>query len=80
MSQARKALLDLVSGKITDVEPPKAVPRQFVEDFETVAEHYGLKHIGEYLIAKDAARSDLENAITTYAALAEEIKQQEAAA
>ena len=52
----------------------KIVPRQFVEDFETVATHYGLKHIGEYLIAKDAARNDLENAQATYAALAEEIR------
>lgn len=57
----------------------KAVPRQFVDDFETVAEHYGLRHIGEYLIAKDAARDDLENAIVTYAALAEEVRKQEAA-
>ena len=52
----------------------KIVPRQFVEDFEAVAIHYGLKHIGEYLIAKDAARNDLENAQATYAALAEEIR------
>lgn len=55
------------------------VNKQFADDFEVVADHYGLKHIGEYLIAKDAARSDLENAMLTYAALAEEIKQQEAA-
>lgn len=56
------------------------VTRQFADDFEAVAYHYGLKHIGEYLIAKDAARSDLENAMLTYAALAEEIRQQEKAA
>lgn len=50
------------------------VPREFVEDFELVAEHYGLKHISEYFPAKDAARSDLQNAITCYASLADEIR------
>ena len=50
------------------------VSKYFVADFELVAKNYGLKHIGEYLIAKDAARSDLENAQATYAALAEEIR------
>lgn len=55
------------------------VTRKFADDFEAVADHYGLKHIGEYLIAKDAARSDLENAMPTYAALAEEIRQEKTA-
>lgn len=52
----------------------KSVPRQFVEDFELVAEHYGLKHISEYQPAKEAARNDIENAITCYQHLAEEIR------
>ena len=55
------------------------VNKQFADDFELVATHYGLKHIGEYLIAKDAARSDLENAIVCFASIAAEIRQQEAA-
>ena len=54
------------------------VSKNFVADFEQVATHYGLKHIGEYLIAKDAARNDLENAQATYAELAEEIRKREA--
>jgi hypothetical protein len=55
------------------------VPRQFVKDFELVAEHYGLKHISEYFPAKEAARNDLENAITCYHHLAEEIRKGETA-
>ncbi len=58
----------------------KAVPRQFHDDFEVVANYYGLKHIGEYLVAKDAARSDLENAMITYAKLAAEVRKEQAAA
>ena len=71
MSHYRKALLNMVNG---EPQPEIKAPRQFVEDFEIAADHYGLKHIGEYLIAKDAARSDLENAQATYAAMAEEIR------
>lgn len=52
------------------------VSQQFVDDFELVAEHYGLKHISEYFQAKDAARNDLENAITCYAKLADEIRKE----
>ena len=51
----------------------KIVPREFVNDFEAVANHYQLKALGEYETAKQAARADLDNAITTYAALAKEI-------
>lgn len=46
--------------------------RQFVADFEAVAARYRLRELGEYEMAKDAARRDLDNAITTYAALARE--------
>ena len=53
----------------------KIVPREFVNDFEAVAAHYNLKALGEYETAKSAARADLDNAITTYAALAKEIAQ-----
>lgn len=49
------------------------VPRDFVNDFEAVAAHYNLKALGEYEAAKQAARADLDNAITTYSALAKEI-------
>lgn len=58
----------------------KSVPRQFHDDFELVTNYYGLKHIGEYMIAKDAARNDLENAMITYAHLAAEIRKEQAAA
>jgi len=54
----------------------KVVPRQFVEDFELVADHYGLKHISEYFPAKEAARNDLENAVICYAHLANEIREE----
>lgn len=53
----------------------KIVPREFVNDFEAVAAHYGLKALGQYDDAKSAARADLDNAITTYAAIAKEIAQ-----
>ncbi len=52
----------------------KIVPKQFIEDFELVATHYNLKELGEYYQAKDAARSNLESAITTFAAIAKEIR------
>jgi hypothetical protein len=54
------------------------VTKKFSEDFELVSDHYGLKHISEYFPAKEAARSDLENAITCYHHLAEEIRKGEA--
>lgn len=52
----------------------KAVPRQFIADFELVAAHYNLRQLGEYETAKAAARTDLDNAIPTFAALASEIR------
>ena len=54
---------------------PVTVSQQFVNDFEAVAAHYNLKALGEYETAKQAARADLDNAITTYASLAKEIAQ-----
>jgi hypothetical protein len=51
----------------------KASP-QFVADFETVAEHYNLKALGEYEEAKEAARKNLDNAITTFANLADQVR------
>lgn len=69
MSQARKALLDMVSGK--PVDPPRPVPRQFAKDFEAVCTRYNLTD-EEREEAKQAARRDLENAITTFSALAKE--------
>lgn len=62
------------------VSNPVIVTKQFADDFELVANYYGLKHIGEYLEAKDAARNDLENAIITYAHLASEVRKDQAAA
>ena len=46
--------------------------RQFVADFEAVALRYNLRELGEYETAKQAARRDLENAETCFAALAKE--------
>lgn len=50
----------------------KTVPKHFVTDFEAVAERYNLRELGEYETAKQAARNDLENAITTFAKLSKE--------
>ncbi len=46
--------------------------KQFVADFEAVALRYNLRELGEYETAKQAARRDLENAETCFAALAKE--------
>jgi hypothetical protein len=48
--------------------------KQFVADFELVADFCELKALGEYDAARSAARADLPNATTTYAAIAEEIR------
>ena len=53
---------------------PLIVPREFVDNFEIVATHYKLRELGEYEAAKLAARGDMENAITTFASLAKEIR------
>lgn len=50
----------------------KIVPRQFINDFDQVTKHYGLTP-AEIIEAKQAARDDLESAISTFAALAKEI-------
>lgn len=52
------------------------VTKQFANDFELVAEHYGLNELGEYEEAKQAARHDLEVAQVSFAAMAHEIKNQ----
>jgi hypothetical protein len=51
----------------------KAVPRKFAEDFELVAAHYRLAQLGEYKVAKQAARDNVDEAIKTYSSLAAEI-------
>ena len=56
------------------------VTKQFSEDFEIAANHYGLRAQGEYETAKAAARADLDNAIITFASLASEIRHERAAA
>ena len=53
---------------------PSIVPREFAADFELVAAHYLLAECGELEAAKDAARSDLDSATVTFAALAAEIR------
>lgn len=52
----------------------KTVSKKFADDFELVCKHYNLLQLGEYAEAKRAARADLENAIATYEALANEIR------
>lgn len=54
------------------------VNKQFVADFEAVATRYKLRELGEYEAAKEAARSDLENAIVCFASIAAEIRQEKA--
>jgi hypothetical protein len=51
-------------------EPAKIVPRQFVDDFETVATRYNLRELGEYDEARAAARRDIENAEVCFTAMA----------
>lgn len=46
------------------------VNKQFVDDFEAVATRYNLRELGEYELAKAAARRDLENAEVCFAAIA----------
>lgn len=72
-TQSRARLRDMLGAEIVP-EEHKSVPRKFADDFEAVAIRYNLKETGEYEIAKQAARNDLENAIVTYAALAKEIR------
>lgn len=50
---------------------PVTVSQQFVSDFEAVCTRYNLTP-DEREEAKQAARRDLDNAITTFAALARE--------
>lgn len=52
----------------------KTVSQQFVNDFETVSRHYMLAECGELEQAKSAARADIDAAITTFAALADEVR------
>lgn len=54
------------------------VSRKFVADFETVAAHYNLRELGEFELAKEAARQDLEAAQETFAAIAAEIRKGQA--
>lgn len=46
--------------------------KQFHQDFESVATRYNLRELGEYEQARNAARADLDSAITTFAAMAKE--------
>lgn len=71
---SRAALMQFVRGG--DIAEAVPVPRQFADDFELVANHYNLRELGEYEGAKQAASADLDNAITTYAALAAEIQEE----
>lgn len=48
----------------------RVVSKQFVDNFEAVAERYNLRGLGQYDEAKVAARRDLENAEVCFAAMA----------
>lgn len=50
------------------------VPKQFMDDFETVADFYRLKELGEYDTAKAAVKRDTANAIVTFARLADAVR------
>jgi len=56
------------------VAASKIVPKQFIDDFELVSDYYGFKEAGEYEIAKEAARNDLESAIVCFAAMAKHVR------
>lgn len=79
MSRHIEALRRAVSGVEQSKAKRKTAPAQFRQDFDVVAAHYRLMDTGEYETAWEAAMDDLENAMLTYAALAAEIRQQEAA-
>ena len=53
---------------------PIKVPRQFHTDFDLVAAHYKFRMLGQYEEARQAARGDIESAITAYTAIAKEIQ------
>lgn len=50
------------------------VPPEFIKDFELVADYYKFKEAGDYQIAKDMVKSDLDNAIIAYREMASEIR------
>lgn len=50
------------------------VPKQFMDDFETVADFYRLKELGEYDTAKAAVKRDTQAAIVTYSRLADAVR------
>lgn len=79
MSRHIEALRRAASGVEQNNPKRKIATAQFRHDFDVVAVHYRLMDTGEYETAWESAMDDLENAILTYAALAEEIRQQEAA-
>lgn len=53
----------------------KVVSKQFADDFELVTNAYKLKELGEYELAKEVARNDLENAIPCFAEMAKQIRE-----
>ena len=70
-TNSRAKLRDMLGAKI-EAEKHFSVPKKFVDDFELVATRYNQRELGEYEEAKEAARRDIENAISTYAQLAKE--------
>lgn len=58
------------------MKPEIKVSRQFLDDFNTVADHYDLRQLGEYETARDAARRDIESAQVCFAAMAERIRRE----
>lgn len=84
MSAARQAALAVANGAPL-VDSTTKASRRFVQDFGIVTAYYGMTPTivvdgeavanPEYEAARDAARADMDNAITTYAALAAEIRE-----
>jgi len=56
------------------MQTSERAPKQFVDDFELVADHYKLKDSDEYKLAKSIAKADMKSAIPCYASLANEIR------
>ena len=50
------------------------VPKQFMADFEVVADFYKLAELGEYDLAKAAVKRDTQAAIVAFARLADAVR------
>lgn len=64
------------SLKNREAQRKTAATNQFKDDFDLVAAHYKLREFGEYDQALDAAKKDVTNAKTCYAAIAASLRRE----